>query len=227
MSSPDLVINRRAAFARVAPEHLRQLRAIPSSMLGDGLGRRRGLGPMVQALAGGQAFVGSALTIRCRGGDNLAALAALSSIQPGDVVVIATGGNDEAAVVGGNYASMAKARGAVAIITDGLVRDLDELDEIGMPVFGAGVTPNGPFKTGPGEIGVPVTLGDLPILPGDALVGDRDGVVAIPAARIQEAIEKGLAVQAREASMAESNKKGEIPGWLTQLIEAVPVRDLD
>jgi regulator of RNase E activity RraA len=227
LSSPDLVITRRSAFARVDPEHLSQLAAIPSSMLGDGMGRRRGLGPSVQALAGGKTFVGSALTIRCRGGDNLAALVALSSILPGDVVVIATGGNVEAAVVGGNYASMAKARGAVAIVTDGLVRDLDELDEIGIPVYGAGVTPNGPFKTGPGEIGVPVTIGDLPILPGDALVGDRDGVVALPAGRVQEAIEKGRAVQAREASMAASNAKGEIPAWLGQLIEAVPVRDLD
>lgn len=227
MGSPDLVINRHNAFKRVDPEHRRQLAAIPSSMLGDGMGRRRGLGRNVQALAGGRAFSGSALTIRCRGGDNLAALVALSSIRPGDVVVIATGGNVEAAVIGGNYVSMAKARGAVAVITDGLVRDLDELDEIGLPIYGAGVTPNGPFKTGPGEIGVPVTLGDLPILPGDALVGDRDGVVAIPAARVQEAIEKGRAVQAREASMAESNAKGEIPAWLAQLIEAVPVRDLD
>ena len=227
MSSPDQTISRRNAFKRADPASLRLIAEIPSSMLGDGMGRRRGLGAGVQALAGGRAFAGSALTIRCRGGDNLAALVALSTIQPGDVVVIATGRSVEAAVVGGNYVMMAKARGAVALITDGLIRDLDELDAIGMPVFGAGVTPNGPFKTGPGEIGFPVTLGDLSIEAGDVLVGDRDGVVAIPADRLEEAIERGRAVQAREAAMGESNAKGEVPAWLGQLIEAVPVRDFD
>jgi regulator of RNase E activity RraA len=227
VNSPDQVISRRKVFARVDPDDLRQLAAIPCSMIGDGLGRRRGLGARCQRLAGGERFTGSALTIRCRGGDNLAALVALSSILPGDVVVIATGANVEAAVVGGNYVMMAKARGAVAIITDGLIRDLDELDAIGVPVFGAGITPNGPFKTGPGEIGFAVTLGDLSISPGDALVGDRDGVVAIPSSRIAEAIEKGHAVQAREVAMAGSIAKGEVPAWLGQLIEAVPVRDFD
>jgi regulator of RNase E activity RraA len=227
MASPDLTILRRRDFERAGADMVARIGRIPTSMIGDGLGRRRGLGHHVQPLAGGTAFAGSALTIRCRGGDNLAALVALSSIRPGDVLVIACAANREAAVIGGNYVAMAKARGAVAVITDGLVRDLDELDSLGIPVFGAGVTPNGPFKTGPGEIGLPVSLGDLSIAPGDVLVGDRDGVVSIPGHLLGEALERSAAVQAREAEMSQSHATGEIPAWLSEMIDAVPVRDLN
>lgn len=227
MASPDLTISRRNNFDRPTAKKISQLGKVPTSMIGDSLGRRCGLGPKIQAMTESISFAGPALTIRCRGGDNLAALVALDSIRPGDVIVIACGGNTEAAVVGGNYAAMAKTRGAVAIITDGLIRDVNELDAMKIAVYGAGVTTNGPFKTGPGEIGLPVALGDVTIAPGDVLIGDRDGVVAIPQHRLDEALERSAAVQAREADMSKSHAMGKVPTWLEQLIAAVPVRDLD
>ena len=99
------------------------------------------------------------------------------------------------------------------------------MDALGLPVYGAGITPNGPYKSGPGEIGFPVAVGDLSISPGDVLMGDRDGVVAIPASRLEDAIERARAVQARDAEMGASLARGETPAWLGGLISAVPVQD--
>jgi 4-hydroxy-4-methyl-2-oxoglutarate aldolase len=226
MASPDLGILRNRHFKRATSTSIESLAALPSSVVGDALGRRIGLGPNVQALTRRNRFAGSALTVRCRAGDNLAALVSLESTQPGDVVVIACGGARDAAVVGGNYLAMAKIRGAVAVITDGLIRDLDEIEALEIPVFAAGLTPNGPFKSGPGQIGMPVAINDITINSGDILVGDPDGVVVVPQNRVSEAIAKAAAVKSREADMAKSLAKGEIPDFISKIIAGADVSDV-
>jgi 4-hydroxy-4-methyl-2-oxoglutarate aldolase len=75
-----------------------------------------------------------------------------------------------------------------AFVTDGAVRDKDGLDGVGLPVFAAAVTPDSCAKSGPGTAGFPVVCGGVAVSPGDIVVGDRDGVVVIPAARIEEAL---------------------------------------
>ncbi len=110
MASQESIITRRADFERPNPDRIRTIGTIPSSMLGDAMGRRRGLGPAIRPMTSHCKFSGPALTIRCVSGDNLAALVALSSIRRGDVVVIACNASAEAAVIGGNYAALAKAR---------------------------------------------------------------------------------------------------------------------
>lgn len=226
MASQENFITRRVDFERPHQDRIRAIATIPSSMLGDALGRRRGLGPAIRPMTSHCRFAGPALTIRCVSGDNLAALVALSSIRSGDVVVIACNASIEAAVIGGNYAALAKARGAVAIVTDGLVRDLDEMEELEIPVFGAGVSPNGPFKNGAGEIGFAVALGQGVVQPGDVLVGDRDGIVCIPHDRIDDAVERAAAVQTRESEMERTRISGEIPAWLAEQIDSIAVIDV-
>ncbi len=226
MASPDLGILRNNRFTRASSTSVESLAALPSSVIGDALGRRIGLGASVQGMTRRRRFAGSALTVRCRAGDNLAALVSLDSTQPGDVVVIACGGARDAAVVGGNYLAMAKIRGAVAVITDGLIRDLDEIEALDIPVFAAGLTPNGPFKSGPGQIGMAVAINDITIESGDILIGDPDGVVVVPQSRVEEAIAKAAAVKAREANMAVSLARGEIPDFISRIIADADVRDL-
>lgn len=217
---------RRTRFERVAGVDVERLRAFSTSVIGDALGRRCSLGPAVQACTTATSFAGPALTIKCSSGDNLAALIALSAIEPGDVLVIACNCSTQAAVVGGNYVALASSRGAVAVVTDGLVRDRDDLDELSVPVFAAGLTPNGPFKTGSGEIGLPVALGNVVIAGGDLVVGDRDGVIVVARDRVREAIEEAAVVQARETAAAQTNKTGELPDWLVTLVRETPVTDL-
>ena len=71
-------------------------------------------------------------------------------------------------------------RGLAGVVTDGGVRDLPILERLGFPVFGGGLTPAACDKDGPGEINFPIAIGDVPILPGDIVVADDDGVVIVP-----------------------------------------------
>ena len=95
--------------------------------------------------------------------DNLAAYAAIDYAEPGDVIVIETGDYEQAAVVGDAWLGVARNKGVVACVTDGLVRDVDGIDAVGIPVFARGLSPNSPFKDGPGEIGLPIVIGGLAV----------------------------------------------------------------
>ena len=103
-------------------------------------------------------------------------------------MVIETGDYEFASVVGDLLLGMARNKGLVACVTDGLVRDIDGIDKVGMPVFARGLSPNSPFKDGPGEIGLSVVIGGLAIHSGDILVGDKNGVAVVPRERAAEVV---------------------------------------
>lgn len=219
----DQKIRARREVVRPDAARWQPLVGASSSSLCDGQGRRGALDAGIRPVTANVAFTGPALTIECRPGDNLAALRGLDWIRPGDVVVLANGASAQSAIVGGNYVALIKARGAVALVADGPARDLDELDQIGLPVFSRGVMPGGPFKTGPGSIGFPVTIGAVTIASGDVIVGDRDGVVAVRQEELERAVAGYQAVRDREAAMAEAIGGGGIPQFLREKIDAIEV----
>ena len=149
-------------------------------------------------------LTGTAFTVRVPAGDNLMFHKAMDLAQPGDVVVIAAGGFCERAIFGELMATYCKLRGLAGIVVDGCVRDYDALSQMDFPIYARGVTPNGPYKNGPGEIGFTVTVGNQVIYPGDILVGDGDGVVVIRPEDAPELLEKTLAVSAKEAKIMET-----------------------
>src|SRR5690606_7710360 len=150
--------------------------------------------------------------------DNLAPWAALRLAKPGDVMVIATGGHMEASVCGDLLIGMARNAGILAIVTDGVVRDISGCDAVGIPVFAAGVNPNSPQKNGPGSVGLPVGVGGVSVSSGDIICGDEDGVVVVPAAAIGRAREALEAVRAKEASMEQAVADGATaPSWLADV----------
>lgn len=220
----DSKIRARRTISRPAKDVWAPLAGAATSSLSDGIGRTGSFDPGIRPVTVKTQFCGPALTVQCRAGDNAAALAALRWIEPGDVVVLGNGGATSGALVGGNYIAMIKARGAVALVCDGPARDLDELDEVGIPVFSRGVTPAGPFKTGPGSIGFPVAIGPVSIASGDFIVGDRDGLVHVRQEDLAAAIDGYAAVRAREAQMAKAIAAGGIPQWLQDKLDAI---DLD
>ena len=147
-------------------------------------------------------FVGSALTARAGARDNLAALAALDLIEPGDVLVIATQGFTGTATLGDNMARIAQLRGAVALVTDGMVRDAAEIIALGIPCFCRGVTPNSAFPSGPGEVGLPLALGEVAVDAGDLVHGRprrRGGRAAGRARRGHRAASSGRRQGGRDA----------------------------
>ncbi len=159
-------------------------------------------------------FVGSALTARAGARDNLAALAALDLVEPGDVLVIATQGFTGTATLGDNMAKIAQLRGAVALVTDGMVRDAAEIMALGIPCFCRGVTPNSAFPSGPGEVGLPLALGEVTVELGDLVIGDMDGVVVVPQAALAAVSERLAAVAAKEAELHARIASGSIPSLI-------------
>ena len=196
-----------ASQERPPSELVDRFRGAPTSFIVDAMNRTDALDFRIKPLVG-RSLVGVALTCDCGPIDNLAFLAALAECRPGDVLVVATGGYVGAAVTGDLLLGVARNRGAVGFDTDGLVRDLDDLETLGLPVFAMGVTPNSPQRRGPGSVGLPVVCGGVSIASGDVVVGDRDGVVVVPRARIADTLDNLERVKAMEAATLERVRAG-------------------
>jgi 4-hydroxy-4-methyl-2-oxoglutarate aldolase len=200
----------RARFARLDEPQLAPFRDRTTSFVVDAMNGRGALDHAIKPLDPSSRFVGSALTARAGARDNLAALAALDLIEPGDVLIVATQGFTGTATLGDNMAKIAQLRGAVAVVTDGMVRDAAEIVDLGLPCFCRGVTPNSAFPSGPGEVGLPLALGEVMVDAGDLVIGDRDGVVVVPQAHVAVIAERLERVAALEAEMHAKVARGEI-----------------
>ena len=129
---------------------------------------------------------GVALTVRVRPGDNLMVHKALTLAQPGDVLVIDGSGETSHALVGGLMRLAALARGVAGFVLDGAIRDVAEWAEGELPVFARGHSHRRPGKDGPGEINVPIACAGLAVAPGDLVLGDADGVIAVAPGRLPQ-----------------------------------------
>jgi len=112
------------------------------------------------------------------------------------VIVIDGGGYQIRALWGGNVSARAQERGVAGAVVDGAVRDLDEIETLGFPVFAAAVVPTPPLREREGEIGVEISCGGLTVRPGDHVYGDRDGVVVVPAELHDELVARAAAARA-------------------------------
>ncbi len=192
------------------------LRGTPTGFLVDALGGSGALDYRVKpAIADQAACCGVALTCDAGPADNLALVAALEWVLPGDVIVAATGGYAGCAITGDLVLGMARNCGAVGFVTDGCVRDLPGIRMVGLPCYCIGVTPNSPARSGPGTIGFPVTIAGHPVASGDVIVADQDGVVVVPQARLAEVIARLPAIRKAEAEMDQAVRKGlRLPAFL-------------
>ena len=175
------MVTIRAEWTRTEPRLIASLGSFSASQFSDACAGRGVLPSFIRRLHGKGVVVGSALTVSTMGRpDNLAPYAALKVLRPGDVVVIASDGCQEAALIGDNLVGLMRNAGAVAVVTDGLVRDAAGLDALCLPVHAAGHCPRAPSKQGPGAGGLPLQIGGIEISSGDLIVADADGVVAVP-----------------------------------------------
>lgn len=165
---------------RVDEALVRRFAAIPVANVSDVMSRMSAAGPTLRPLHSGGGLSGPAFTVKSRPGDNLMLHKALDLASPGDVVVVDAGGDLTNAMLGEMMLAHAETRGLAGVVINGAVRDLASIRTRSFPVFAAGVTHRGPYKNGPGEINVSVSLGGMVIEPGDLILGDDDGVVAVP-----------------------------------------------
>lgn len=193
-----------AAFDRPDPESVRRLGALPTANIGDAMDRLGVLDSRIQATWPGARVAGPAFTVWTRAGDNAAIHDALRLAEPGDVIVVNGQGDESRALLGELIGERAAAAGIVGFVVDGAVRDAADLAEIGMPVFARACTPAGPYKHGPGRLGVTIAVGGVAIGLGDIVVGDADGVVVVPQADAEAVATTAEAVFADEARRREA-----------------------
>jgi 4-hydroxy-4-methyl-2-oxoglutarate aldolase len=153
---------------------------------------------LVQILPGSR-VAGPARTVRCGQGDNLMVHAAMAALAPGDVLVLTMPEPAPVALVGDLLATQAKVHGAAGLLVDAAVRDVEELEVLGLPIWTRWVRVRGATKTRVGALDVPVGVGAATIHPGDVLVLDADGVAVVPAPRVDEVLEASRERERREA----------------------------
>ena len=215
----------RRDWPRPDAKTLAAFKDAPTGFVVDAIGRAGALDHRIRPVWKGPHFVGSALPVWTTARDNLAPYAAISFAKPGDVMLIATGAYEGAAVIGDVVVGMMRNAGIAAAVTDGLVRDVQGIAEVGIPVYARGLTPNSPFKHGPGTIGLPIAIGGQTVEAGDLVVGDGDGVVIVPRWRIAEAAAELAAIREKESGMDALVKSGATsPSWLAARLTGDGVR---
>ena len=210
---------------------LTKLSAFTTGVVVDAMEGDGALPHTVRALSPGILPVsccGPVLTVDPGPADVLAVLASLTEIQPGDVLVIATGGYDRCASLGDRVAGMARNAGAVAMVTDGLVRDVKGLEQVGLPIYCCGVSPNSPFNNGPGRIGTSITIGDVSITRNDVLLADADGAVIVPGEQLASVITRCRQIEQLEAELDAEVEKGLVaPDAIQELVSSDKVLRFD
>jgi 4-hydroxy-4-methyl-2-oxoglutarate aldolase len=165
--------------------------------------------PLIQLLPGSRA-AGPARTVLCGQDDNLMVHAVIEQIQPGEVLVLSMPEPTSVALVGELLATQVKVRGAAAILVDAAVRDVEELGELGLPIWAHFIRVKGATKTKVGKLNVPVTVGGTTISPADIVVLDADGAVCVKQARTAEVLKASEGRFEREAGLRKKLLAGEM-----------------
>jgi RraA family protein len=219
---PYKAIRKNPSAPQVAPEIIAALHEIPVAALSDNMHRNIGsVGLRPYHRAGRKTMAGTAVTVKTRGGDNFTMMRAFEFCRPGDVLVIDAGGDVTNAVIGGILSFYAATIGTVGVVLDGAIRDVAEIRERDFPVYARGVNHRGPYKDGPGEINVPVSVGGMVVNPGDIVVGDQDGLMAFARDEAELLIEKAHAHLATEARTIQAMKEGR---WDRSFLDALEAR---
>lgn len=217
------MIERYPSADQACPGTIAALREIPVALLSDQLHRNRGsrdLRPYHQPAP----LVGTAVTVRTRAGDNLAILRAYDACRPGDVMVVDGDGDLCNALVGGIMTFAAASLGLAGMVLDGAIRDVAEIAARSFPVYARGVNHRGPYKDGPGAINVPISVGGMAVRPGDIIVGDQDGLIALSPDEAPEVIRKALLQQKKEEETMQAIRDGR---WDRSFVDALEARSIN
>lgn len=191
---------------------------LPSSNIDDNMNRLYSTSMDLKP-ANSVEMVGVAFTVKAPAGDNLMFHRALELAKPGDIIVVDGGGCKDRALCGEIMAIYAMHRKLNGFVINGCVRDYEALSKMDFPVYAVGTCSNGPYRNGPGEIGVPVVIGGIVVLPGDILVGDGDGIVVIRPQDALEIAQKAMEQKAREQKSMKNISSDKLDrSWITKTL---------
>lgn len=172
-------------------EGIAALTGLATSVVSDVLGRTIGAVDILPVNKSPVSVCGNAVTVNARSGDNLMIHKALQFLQPGDVLVVDGGGDISRALFGEIMMTVAKSRGAIGAVFDAAIRDVEAFEKHQFPCWARGINMRGPFKDGPGSINVPISIGGMIVNPGDVILGDCDGIIALPPELVMEGARLG------------------------------------
>jgi 4-hydroxy-4-methyl-2-oxoglutarate aldolase len=198
-----------------------ELRRLGSATVYEASGRDGLVDVDLEQVIPGSRAAGPARTVRCGQGDNLMVHAVMERVQPGDVVVLTMPEPEPVALVGELLATQAKGRGAAALLVDASVRDVEDLRELGLPVWARWVRMRGADKGAVGAIDEPVEIGGTAVRAGDGVVLDTDGVVVVPLERLEEVLAASRERAERERMKRARLEEGSLSYDLDGLREVV------
>lgn len=187
-------------------ETIDQFRGLPVANVSDTMARLPGAGPHIVKMHESGQLCGPALTVRVRPGDNLMLHKAIDMVQPGDIIVVDGGGDLSNSLMGELMLSHAMNLGVGGFVINGAIRDADAFRTLNVPTFAAGVNHRGPYKDGPGEVNVTISVNGMVVRPGDLILGDSDGVVCVPLEMTEQVLAETLAKQAAEERQMQAIK---------------------
>ena len=194
--------------ARLTQEAKDTLERLGTSTLYEAQGKHGALPHEFRPVPGAGFLSGTAYTVRTRPTDNLALHHAVMLASPGDVLVVDCGSFLEAGVWGEIMTVAALERGISGIVVDGSIRDVQRIAELGFPAFSRGICMEGTLKADPGVLGETLHWDGVEIDPGDIIVGDADGVVAIKAFEFDNVLQAALEREAQEQKIMQELRSG-------------------
>jgi 4-hydroxy-4-methyl-2-oxoglutarate aldolase len=201
----------QADIERVSAELVERARKLPSATLHEAGGRIGVMPSAIKPVAPSFSICGPAVTVHSPAGDNLWIHRAIYVAKPGDVLVVHVSGGYDFGYWGEIMSTAARVRGLGGLVIDGCVRDGAVLESFGFPVFARGLCIRGTGKDfgARGWVNAPTLFDNLIVNAGDLIVGDTDGVVAIPREKAGNVVEAAEQREAKEASVLDRLRAGE------------------
>ncbi|TAM60115.1 dimethylmenaquinone methyltransferase [bacterium] len=163
--------------------------------------------PLIQVCPSTRA-AGPARTVRCGQGDNLAVHAVLKQIRSGEILVLSMPEPEAVALMGELMVRQARMRGAAGILVDGAVRDVEQLQSLGVPIWTRFIRARTATKRHAGAVNVPVSIGNCAVAPGDVVVLDADGGVVVESARAMAVLDACREREQREQAVRAEIERG-------------------
>ncbi len=198
----DVVVSKRSI-----DEDIHQLlMSVSTPNISDAM-HRKGAMQNIRSMVKGKKMVGRAVTVQTFAGDWAKPVEAIDIADPGEVLVIYNG-SDHVAPWGGLATLSCLNKGLGGVVIDGAVRDIDEIEQLDLPVFASSSVPNAGEPKGFGEINAEIVCGAQAVKPGDYIVGDDNGVVVVPKERAYEIARRAKEVEKTESRLYDEIRKG-------------------